>query len=133
MIDFVLDASALVELVLGRSPVPDLRRPTSTGRGGAPELIDLEVLSVLRRLRRAGAIGSDAAHDAARTFADVPLVRVPHRPLLPRVWELRDALAPYDAAYVALAELSGTPLLTCDARIGRASGHRAEVVDIPRS
>lgn len=49
-------------------------------------------------------------------------------PCLPRVWELRHNLSAYDALYVALAEGLGADLITCDARMGRASGHRAHVV-----
>ena len=131
MIDFVVDASVLVELTLGQAPAAELRRQVVAGRGGAPEMIDLEVLSVLRRLWRAGAIEREDAQEAARAFADAPLVRVPHRPLLDRVWQLRDVLTAYDAAYVALAELSDTPLLTCDARLGRTAGHQADVVLFP--
>jgi predicted nucleic acid-binding protein len=133
LIDFVVDASVLVELVLGSAPAPGLRRRVTSGRGAAPELIDLEALSVLRRLRRAGAIELEAAGDAARAFADAPLLRVSHRPLLDRVWDLRDVLTPYDAANVALAELCAAPLLTCDARLGRATGHKADIMVFARS
>jgi predicted nucleic acid-binding protein len=133
LIDFVVDASVLVELVLGSAPPLGLRRHVTSGRGAAPELIDLESLSVLRRLRRAGTIELAAASDAARAFADAPLVRVPHRPLLDRAWDLREVLTPYDAAYVALAELCDAPLLTCDARLGRATGHKAEIMVFARS
>ena len=48
-------------------------------------------------------------------------------PLLARVWELRENLSAYDAIYVALAEELACPLLTADARIGRASGVTCEV------
>jgi len=58
---------------------------------------------------------------------------MPHRPLLSRIWELRDSVSAYDACYVALAERLGVPLLTCDARLGRSHGHHAEVVVYPRS
>lgn len=39
-------------------------------------------------------------------------------------WQLRDNLTPYDAAYVALAELLSAPLATSDARLARATGPR---------
>jgi predicted nucleic acid-binding protein len=131
--DFVLDASALLELVASLAPDPGLRRASLTGEGAAPEIIDLEVVSILRRFVRSGLL---TAEDARATLVDAretPLARTAHRPLLDRVWELRDSVAAYDAAYVALAEALGVPLLTCDARLGRAHGHDAEVRVYPRS
>ena len=50
-----------------------------------------------------------------------------HRDLIPRVWELRNNLTPYDASYVALAELLDVPIITSDARMARAPGHNANV------
>jgi plasmid stability protein len=44
----------------------------------------------------------------------------------------RDVLTSY-AVYAALAEQLGVPLLTCAARLGRAHGHRTEVIAYPRS
>jgi predicted nucleic acid-binding protein len=44
------------------------------------------------------------------------------------VWELRANLTAYDAAYVALAEALGAPLITSDAHLGRAHGHRATII-----
>ncbi len=48
-------------------------------------------------------------------------------PLLPRMWELRHNLTPYDAAYVALAELTGAVLVTGDERITVSPGARCEI------
>jgi hypothetical protein len=48
-------------------------------------------------------------------------------PLLPRMWELRDNLAPHDAAYVALAELTGAILVAGDERITAAPGTRCDI------
>ena len=41
--------------------------------------------------------------------------------------ELRDNLTPYDAAYVALAELTGAVLVTGDERITASPGTRCEI------
>jgi len=60
-------------------------------------------------------------------LADVGIRRYPHRALLPRIWELRHNVTPYDAAYVALAEVLDAPLLTADARLADASGIRCAV------
>jgi len=59
----------------------------------------------------------------------LPLLRASHLPLLPRCWELRYNLTPYDAAYVALAEALDVALVTADGPLARASGIRC-VVDV---
>jgi predicted nucleic acid-binding protein len=43
------------------------------------------------------------------------------------MWELRENLSAYDAAFVALSEALGAPLVTADARIAQAPGHHAQV------
>ena len=133
MTSFVIDASALFEVVAGQAPAPDLRRRVLTGRGSAPELVDLEVLNTIRRLLRSRELEPEDADQAAMRVSSAPITRVTHRPLLNRVWQLRDSVTAYDAAYIALAERLGVPLLTCDARLGRTHGHDAEVLVYPRS
>ena len=131
MTDFVLDASALLELV--GTDATALRRVAMTGRGFAPELVDLEVISTLRRLVRSGTLTVDDARATLADACETPIARTTHRPLLDRIWELRDTVSAYDGAYVALAKSFDVPLLTCDARLGRAHGHDAEVLVYPRS
>jgi predicted nucleic acid-binding protein len=93
----------------------------------APELIDLEVLSVWRRQVAAGKMTSRRAALAVSDLAALPLRRMSHRLVLQRCWELRRAVTVYDAAYVALAEAFAIPLLTADARLSRAAGLRCEI------
>ena len=93
----------------------------------APELIDLEVASVWRRAARAGRLEERRAHQALADLEAFPLQRAPHAPLLPRIWELRENAMPYDAAYLALAEVLAAPLLTADARLASAPGVRCEI------
>jgi len=64
---------------------------------------------------------------ALQDYLDLPITRHPHEPLLWRIWDLRDNLGAYDAAYVALAEALGATLVTCDAKLRAASGHHAVV------
>jgi predicted nucleic acid-binding protein len=131
MTEFVIDASALLEIVTGTKPDPVLRRTVLTGQGAAPELLDVEAASYLRRsVLHEGADPEDAGA-ALTAVGGSPITRVSHRTLMSRIWELRGAITAYDAAYVALAEQLGVPLLTCDARLGRANGHRAEIVAFP--
>lgn len=70
---------------------------------------------------------ADRAEQAFEDFSKIPIERHAHEPLLPRIWELRDAMTAYDGAYIALAEALGAPLLTCDGRLARAQGHRATI------
>lgn len=48
-------------------------------------------------------------------------------PLRPRIWELRENVTPYDAAYLALAEALRAPLVTVGAALAGAVGARADV------
>ena len=59
------------------------------------------------------------------------IIRYPAVPFLRRVLELRNNFTAYDALYVALAEHLRLPLLTRDAKYGRAAGHRADVQVYP--
>lgn len=44
-----------------------------------------------------------------------------------RMWDLRDNLAAHDAAYAALSEALGAPLVTCNSRLGGTPGHSATI------
>ncbi len=93
----------------------------------APHLVDVEVTHVLRRLVAAARLRPADAEAARRTLAHLALVRYPHTGLLDRMWQLRANLSAYDAAFVALSEQLGAPLVTADGRLARASGHGAVV------
>lgn len=55
------------------------------------------------------------------------MTRYPHASLLGRIWELRENVTAYGAAYVALAEALDAPLITMDERLTRAPGNYANV------
>lgn len=123
MTEAVIDASVLVIALADRGPDGTTARALLRGRNlSALELIDLEVASVLRRLVMNSALDLRAAERALRHLAAIPIRRVPHTPLLSRIWQLRDNLTVYDAAYVALAELLNCSLITADARLVRSPG-----------
>lgn len=125
----VLDASAAIEWLL-QSPAGikiDKRLFSPSESLHAPHLLDVEVAQVLRRYVREKIITAERGQEALEDLGDFPLNRYSHDFLLPRVWELRATLTAYDAVYVALAELLDAPLLTCDSKIGSASGHSAKV------
>jgi len=125
----VLDASAVIELLMGSragtAVTERIQADATLPRSLA--LVDLEVANTLRRLVRLGELDVRRAGQAVLDLAAFALVRFPHTPFLGRIWQLRDRLSAYDAAYVALAEELGAPLLTLDARLARAGGHRAKV------
>ena len=79
------------------------------------------------RYWNAGELDDERGAQALDDLADLPIHRYPHDLLLPRIWELRANLTAYDAAYVALAEALGAPLLTRDARLAAAPGHEARI------
>lgn len=114
----VVDASTLCDFLLGRDEALNalIEDPSSSQEPlNAPELIEPEVLNALRRLVRQGLLRADRADEAVADLADIRLVRWPHAPLRDRIWELRDQLSAYDAAYVALAEaLRDSVLVTGD-------------------
>ncbi len=124
----VVDASVLVTALGDDGDDGDRSRERlSHERLAAPELVDLEVSSVLRRLARAGRLPQRRAELAMADLASLALRRVSHRALLPRCWSLRENLTIYDAAYVALAEQLGTVLVTADPQLSRAPGLLCEV------
>ena len=90
----------------------------------APDLIDLEVTSVLRRLSSSGVLSDQRALQALADLEELRLQRVPHRRLLRRCWELRHNMTIYDAAYVTLAEVLGATLVTADGNLVNAAGPR---------
>lgn len=92
----------------------------------APHIIFAEVASVLRRLVATEALSDDLATLSHADLLDWPLVLYDYHPVGDRVWQLRGNLKPYDAWYVALAELAEVPLATLDLRLARAPGPRCE-------
>ena len=125
----VVDASALLEALLRTSSAKAVEDRLFTPHETlhAPHLLDVEVAQVIRRYAANGEIDSARGRLALEDLADLPLRRYPHDFLLPRIWELRNNLTAYDAAYVALAEALGAPLLTRDRRLAAAAGHRAQI------
>ena len=120
----VLDASALVELVLdtptGRVIASRIADPALGLH--VPHLADIEVAQALRRYAKDGELDASAAAVALEDLRALDLQRHAHEPLLDRIWELRQNLSAYDAVYVALAEVLETVLLTCNGRLARAPG-----------
>lgn len=124
MSDLVLDNSAAIHLsAMGTIDDPDAQYY-------APDLIDLEYASVLRKLVLREQLSSDRARDYVLEWASNALIRCSHVMLLPRIWALRDNITLYDAAYVALAEALEVPLVTADHRLAATAAAYCEVITV---
>ena len=125
----VVDASAILELLLDTPAAPDIEtRLLGTGESlHAPHLLGLEIAQALRRYVSVGELTPQRGKQALTDLADFPIIRYPHDLFLSRIWALRHNVTAYDAAYLALAESLPAPLITCDARLAVAPGHRASV------
>lgn len=125
----VLDASAAIELVLGLPGSSAVNREVELANWHllAPELLPIEVVQVLRRRERQGNSTTAEVTQALQIFEQFPIQYFDHRVVVPRVWELRENFSAYDAAYVALAEITDAELVTMDGRLANAPGHGARI------
>lgn len=130
----VVDASVVVEFLAdgeGAGAAEERLRPQGEPLW-APHLVDAEVGHALRRAVRVGALTADEAEEALWELDDLPLHRISHEVLVHHAWTLRDNVTFYDGLYVALAEMLDEPLVTFDARLGRA-GIEAMVEVLPQA
>ena len=123
----------MVELLLatrrGRKVADRIRSPEISLH--APHLIDLEVAQTIRRYVLGGAVDAERGRLALEHLVQLDLNRYFHQLFLPRIWEMRNNITAYEAAYVSLAEALEAPLLTCDKRLADSPGMRAAVEWMP--
>jgi predicted nucleic acid-binding protein len=134
----VVDASVLVELVLAG------RHRTAADRlldryAADAELVFVtaahglvEATSAVRGLARSGQLTAEQGGAAVAWLSDLHVVLDPSSPRLRRIWELRDRMSAYDAAYAAAAEALEIPLLSTDRPLLKAcaqAGIRASHLD----
>lgn len=123
--NLVIDCSAVIDILRGSG---SLRFPRAALY--APELIDIEYASTMRRLVHHRELSTARADEFIATWSNARVLRCRHRPLFARVWELRANFSAYDASYVALAERLMSPLITADRRLARAAEPYCEVIVI---
>jgi predicted nucleic acid-binding protein len=117
---YVVDASAAAEYLLRTSLGVKVANIIEGGFLLAPELLDVEVLSVFRRAVLRRQLNEQRALRAIEDLMDWPIDRIPHRSLVWVAWQHRNNLSAYDAFYVATARLSDAPLITADGPLARA-------------
>lgn len=120
----VLDASILANVVGDDGPDGTTARARLAQAGDAaiPDLADVETVAVLRKRWIAKTLTDQRFAEAVADLLALPIARFPTGSFMPRAYQLRANVTPYDATYVALAEGLGCPLVTGDARLSRAAG-----------
>ncbi len=127
---FVIDASAAVEYLLQTAIGVRVAGVIEKAHLIAPELLDAEVLAVLRREVLTGRLREPRAAEAISDLRDWPVERVAHRVLLTDAWALRGHVSAYDALYVAAARTRGATLVTADGPLARAPALGISIHDV---
>ncbi len=116
----VLDASAIVELLLDAPATEPIRRRIRGNELHAPAHFDAEVLSALGRMHRGGQLSADDVSARSELLQDLPIRRHQLPQLLTGAWDRRGSLRLVDALYVELAEQLDAPIITTDGRLAAA-------------
>jgi len=124
----IVDASAVVDLVLNLDGAPAVRSALRGASLSAPSIMDGEVLGSVRTAWLRGALTVERAETALDELAAMPVERVPDVALLHDAWALRHNVSAADALYVALARRFACPLVTLDRRLAAAPGLGITVV-----
>ena len=115
----VVDASVIANVIGDDEAAGQLTRArfAAASAVSAPDLVDVETFSVLRRRWLAGDLSDERFRGAVDDLLALPIIRFPIGPLMVRAFELRANITAYDAYYVALAEALDCPLITADRRL----------------
>ena len=117
---YVVDSSAAAEYLLRTSLGLKVAEIIEGSLLLAPELLDVEVLSVFRRAVLRHELREERALRAIDDLMDWPIDRIPHKSLVWTAWQHRNNVTAYDAFYVAVARLSNASLITADGPLARA-------------
>lgn len=117
MAEVVVDASAMVDLLLGNELGGGVRRRLAGHALHAPAHLDAEVLSALGRLHRAGDLEAEEVGSILHHLVAAPIQRHDVSDLLIGAWSQRHQLRLADALYVELAVSRDLPLVTTDRRL----------------
>jgi predicted nucleic acid-binding protein len=134
---YVVDASVAVKWVIdepGADQALRLRRHVLS----APELLIAECANIVWKKARLGELTEPEASLAAGLISRSDIELIPMRPLTRRAVELAILLdhSAYDCMYLALAEATGCPFVTADARLlrklalERTAASRISVIDL---
>lgn len=108
----VIDAAAAIEYLLKTKLGERVTLTLDAATLFAPDLVDAEVLSVLRREVLKGRLDDLRAAEALEDLSAWDVERIKHRTLLEAAWDVRHNVSGYDAFYVAAARLHNAMLVT---------------------
>jgi predicted nucleic acid-binding protein len=118
----VADASAMVEVLLAMPRAGQVRTALAEhSELHVPEHFNVEALSALRRYAIRGELTELRAAEARAALRDLRTLAYPVIELADEIWELRNVLTAYDAAYLALARRLDVGLVTLDAGLARVA------------
>ena len=117
MAEVVVDASAIVDLLLDNELGGAVRRRLAGHALHAPAHLDAEVLSALGRLHRAGDLEAEDVESRLQTLVAAPIERHNVSDLLIGSWSRRHQLRLVDALYIQLAVSRKIVLVTTDRRL----------------
>ncbi|MQA84065.1 MAG: PIN domain-containing protein [Streptosporangiales bacterium] len=125
----VIDASLTVDALTDDGRMGDLAQAALAAdpHWVAPEHLRVEVTSAIRGRLLAGKVADERANEAVRTLNLLVITYVTWEEIAERVWELRHNLTPYDAVYIALAEVRGCQVVTTDQKLLNCSARRCPV------
>lgn len=115
--EVVVDASAMVDLLLANELGQAVHDHVAGHVLHTPAHLDVEVLSALGRLHRAGNLADDDVETKLAFMAAAPINRHPVNDVMIGAWARRHRLRLADALYVELASIHGWRLVTTDRRL----------------
>jgi predicted nucleic acid-binding protein len=118
-VKLVVDASIAVEYLLQTELGQRAGGQLAHAELFAPELVDAEVLAVLRREVLGGRLDAARAGEAVDDLAAWHLERIRHRSLVAVAWQLRRNVTAHDALYLAAARLHDATIVTADGPLSR--------------
>lgn len=126
----VADASAVVEVLLAMPRAGEVRAVLAEhSELHVPEHFNVEALSALRRYAIRGELSELRAAEALAALRDLRTLTYPVIELVAEIWDLREALSTYDAAYLALARRLDVGLVTLDGGLAAVAFKEGRLVN----
>lgn len=125
----VIDASAMVDVLLRNPAGEAVAEHIAATALHAPPHFDVEVLSALARLHRAGHLSDPQVGQRLDQLRIAPIERHTAGDLLEPAWAMRHNVRVTDGIYLALADALDTIVITTDRALARAAPGQTRLVD----